>query len=148
LDVSLIETMPMGEIDANRADQYVSLADLRAELSSFWRLSDLPDQTGGPSRYVRIGETGGRLGFITPISNTFCASCNRVRLTCTGRLYLCLGRDEHIDFRAMLRSGAADADLRAAIHTAMARKPEAHDFRIRAPRHGPTVARHMSVTGG
>ena len=148
MDVSLIETMPLGDIDQDRTDQYISLAAVRAELESFWTLTDLPDTTGGPSSYVRIAETGGRLGFITPLSHTFCASCNRVRLTCTGRLFLCLGRDEHVDFRAALRAGAGDDDLAALLHEALGRKPKAHDFVIRERSAAPAVARHMSMTGG
>ncbi|MEZ6023358.1 MAG: GTP 3',8-cyclase MoaA [Hyphomonadaceae bacterium] len=148
MDVSLIETMPLGEIEEDRVDQFVSLADIRAELESYWRLNDLSDSTGGPSKYVRVAETGGRLGFITPLSHTFCASCNRVRLTCTGRLYLCLGRDDHVDFRAAMRAGANDNDLRTLIEIAMRAKPEAHDFIIREPGAAPAVARHMSMTGG
>ncbi len=148
MDLSLIETMPLGEIDEDRTDQYVSLADIRDELETYWSLEDLPDSTGGPSRYVRIRETGGRLGFITPLSHNFCASCNRVRLTCTGRLYLCLGRDDHADFRAALRAGASEDDLRALIDAAMRTKPEAHDFIIRERDAAPALARHMSMTGG
>jgi GTP 3',8-cyclase len=148
MDVSLIETMPLGDIDEDRTEQYVSLDDIRTELSSFWRLADIPHNTGGPSKYVRVAETGGRLGFITPLSNNFCATCNRVRLTCTGRLYLCLGRDNHVEFRAALRAGASDAELRALIDASMAIKPEAHDFVIREPGAAPAVARHMSMTGG
>lgn len=148
MDVSLIETMPLGEVDEDRTDQFVSLATLRAEMESYWRLTDLPDTTGGPSRYVRVHETGGRLGFITPLSHNFCASCNRVRLTCTGRLYLCLGQDEHVDFRAPLRAGASDDDLTQLLHAALSRKPEAHDFMIRERDAAPSVSRHMSMTGG
>jgi cyclic pyranopterin phosphate synthase len=148
MDVSLIETMPLGDIDEDRTDQYVSLADVRADLESFWRFTDLADSTGGPSNYVRVAETGGRLGFITPLSHNFCASCNRVRLTCTGRLYLCLGRDDHVDFRATMRAGASDAEVRALIDAGLAIKPQAHDFIIREPHAAPALARHMSMTGG
>ncbi|MEQ1616757.1 MAG: GTP 3',8-cyclase MoaA [Terricaulis sp.] len=146
MDVSLIETMPMGEVEGDRTDQFVSLAAVRAKLGSFWRLSDIPDSTGGPSRYARIEETGGRLGFITPFSHNFCSDCNRVRLTCTGRLYLCLGQDEHIDFREPLRSGASESDLLGLIGRGLSRKPRAHDFQL-APT-APPVRRHMSMTGG
>ena len=147
-DISLIETMPLGEIDEDRTDQYVSLAALRRELESYWTLTDLPDSTGGPSRYVRIHETGGRLGFITPLSHNFCAACNRVRLTCTGRLYMCLGQNEHLDFRSALREGASDDTIGAMIENAIASKPEAHEFKISAREAAPALARHMSVTGG
>ena len=147
LDVTLIETMPMGEIDADRTDQYLSLAEVRRELESFWTLTELPLSTGGPARYVRIAETGGRLGFITPLSHNFCEACNRVRLTCTGTLHTCLGREDAADLRAEVRSGASDADLVAAIRAAVDAKPKGHDFQI-ARGSGPAVARHMSTTGG
>ena len=146
MDMTLIETMPLGDIDQDRTDQYISLGDVRAKLERIWTLRDEPATTGGPARTVRVEETGGRLGFITPISNVFCATCNRVRLTCTGQLFLCLGRDESVDFASLLRSGADDRTLSAAIDTAIARKPAAHDFRIE-PRFR-AVERHMSVTGG
>lgn len=147
MDVSLIETMPLGEIDQDRSDQFVSLDDVRAELASYWTLREVAETTGGPSTYVRIGETGGRLGFITPLSHNFCAACNRVRLTCTGRLYLCLGHDEHMDFRTALRAGASDDDLSALFAAALLIKPKAHDFRISADG-APALQRHMSMTGG
>jgi GTP 3',8-cyclase len=146
MDVSLIETMPLGDIAQSRADQFLSLAQVRAELESFWQLTPIADTTGGPSTYVRVAETGGRLGFITPLSHNFCASCNRVRLTCTGRLYLCLGQDEHVDFRAALRGGASDDELAAMIQAGLAVKPKAHEFEIAAA--APALARHMSMTGG
>jgi cyclic pyranopterin phosphate synthase len=146
-DMTLIETMPMGEVEADRTDQYLSLATLRAELESFWTLTDLPLSTGGPARYVEVAETGGRLGFITPLSHNFCEACNRVRLTCTGTLHTCLGQEDSADLRAVLRAGASDADLSEAIRTAVDAKPKGHDFHIeRASR--PAVARHMSTTGG
>ncbi|GAM97776.1 molybdenum cofactor biosynthesis protein MoaA [alpha proteobacterium U9-1i] len=148
MDISLIETMPLGEVDQDRVDQYVSLDAVRATLSSFWTLTDVSDSTGGPSRYCRIRETGGRLGFITPLSNTFCDVCNRVRLTCTGRLYLCLGQDDHVDFREPLRAGAKDAELAAILTSALQAKPEAHSFRIAERGAAPAVTRHMSMTGG
>ncbi|MFN3858861.1 MAG: GTP 3',8-cyclase MoaA [Caulobacter sp.] len=147
MDMTLIETMPMGEIEADRTDQYLSLTDLRAELSSYWRLEDLPLSTGGPARYVRIAETGGRLGFITPMSHNFCESCNRVRLTCTGTLHSCLGQDDATDLRAVLRAGGDDAALEAAVRAAVAGKPRGHDFRI-GRGEAPSQARHMSTTGG
>jgi len=147
LDMTLIETMPMGEIEADRTDQYLSLTALRAELESFWTLTDIPLNTGGPARYVEVAETGGRLGFITPLSHNFCEACNRVRLTCTGTLHTCLGQEDSADLRAVIRSGASDADLVEAIRNAVDAKPKGHDFHIeRAAR--PAVARHMSTTGG
>ena len=146
-DMTLIETMPMGEVEADRTDQYLSLTVLRRQLESFWTLNDLPLSTGGPARYVQVAETGGQLGFITPLSHNFCDTCNRVRLTCTGTLHTCLGRDDASDLRAVIRSGASDAELAGAILKAVNAKPEGHDFRIeRAAR--PAVARHMSTTGG
>jgi len=147
LALTLIETMPMGEIEADRTDQYLSLTALRRELESFWTLTDLPLSTGGPARYVRVEETGGQLGFITPLSHNFCEACNRVRLTCTGTLHTCLGQEDATDLRAVLRSGAGDAELEAAIRGAILAKPKGHDFRI-ARAAAPSVARHMSTTGG
>ena len=146
MDLTLIETMPLGEIEEDRTDQYLPLTDVRAALERTWTLTDERHSTGGPARYVRVLETGGRLGFITPISNVFCATCNRVRLTCTGRLFPCLGRDANIDFAPLLRTQASDAALNGAIDDAIARKPAAHDFKI-AP-NSRAVERHMSVTGG
>lgn len=147
MDITLIETMPMGEIEADRTDQYLSLAQVRRTLESFWTLEDLPLSTGGPARYVRVAETGGRLGLITPLSHNFCESCNRVRLTCTGVLHSCLGQEDASDLRAVLRAGGDDGALDAAIAAAIGAKPKGHDFRIeRAAR--PAVARHMSTTGG
>ena len=145
-DLTLIETMPMGEIEADRTDQYLSLQDVRRELESFWTLSDIGHSTGGPARYVRIAETGGRLGLITPLSHNFCESCNRVRLTCTGTLHTCLGQEDATDLRAVLRAGATDAELAAVIRGGVSTKPEGHDFEI--ARRQPAVARHMSTTGG
>jgi cyclic pyranopterin phosphate synthase len=148
LDLTLIETMPLGEIEEDRTDQYLSLAGVRAELDSFWTLTPLEDRTAGPARYVRIAETGGRLGFITPLSHTFCESCNRVRVTCTGTLYMCLGQDDQADLRTPLRAHAGDAALVEAIREALTRKPKGHDFRIERRGAAPAVARHMSTTGG
>jgi len=147
LDLTLIETMPMGEVEADRTDQYLSLAAVRRELESFWTLSELPLSTGGPARYVEVVETGGRLGFITPLSHIFCEACNRVRLTCTGTLHTCLGREDAADLRSIIRAGADDAALAAAIRTAVDAKPQGHDFHIGRGL-GPAVARHMSTTGG
>ena len=148
MDITLIETMPMGMVDEDRTDQFLSLAVVRRELQSYWQLDELPERTGGPSRYVRIAETGGRLGFITPLSQNFCDSCRRVRLTCTGTLYMCLGQDDAVDLRAPLRGQADDAALHAALDRAMRMKPKAHDFHLPVPGAGPAVRRHMSVTGG
>ena len=146
-DVTLIETMPMGEIEVDRTDQYLSLTALRAELESFWTLTDLAVTTGGPARYVEVAETGGRLGFITPLSHNFCEACNRVRLTCTGTLHTCLGQEDAADLRAVIRGGATDEGLVEAIRGAVDAKPKGHDFHIdRAS--APAVARHMSTTGG
>ena len=147
LDMTLIETMPMGEVEADRTDQYLSLTGLRAELESFWTLTDLPLSTGGPARYVDVAETGGRLGFITPLSHNFCEACNRVRLTCTGTLHTCLGQEDAADLRAVIRGGADEAGLIAAIRNAVDAKPKGHDFQI-ARSSAPAVARHMSTTGG
>jgi cyclic pyranopterin phosphate synthase len=145
-DLTLIETMPMGEVEADRTDQYLSLKDVRRELESFWTLTDVGHSTGGPARYARVAETGGRLGLITPLSHNFCEACNRVRLTCTGVLHACLGQDDASDLRAVIRAGASDADLTEAIRNAVDAKPEGHDFQI--ARKQPAVARHMSTTGG
>ncbi|MBV9993991.1 MAG: GTP 3',8-cyclase MoaA [Caulobacteraceae bacterium] len=146
-DMTLIETMPLGEVEADRTDQFLSLAKVRKTLESFWTLRDIPLSTGGPARYVEIVETGGRLGFITPLSHNFCEACNRVRLTCTGTLHTCLGREDAKDLRAVVRAGADDAGLIAAIRAAVDAKPKGHDFQI-ARGGAPAVARHMSTTGG
>ncbi|MCC7268793.1 MAG: GTP 3',8-cyclase MoaA [Caulobacteraceae bacterium] len=146
-DLTLIETMPIGEVDEDRTDQFLSLKDVRRDLESFWTLEDLPLNTGGPARYARIAETGGRLGFITPLSHTFCETCNRVRLTCTGTLHTCLGREDASDLRAVIRGGANDADLADAIRLAVDAKPEGHDFHIGRGL-APAVSRRMSTTGG
>ncbi len=147
-DLTLIETMPMGDVDGDRTDQYLPLSLVRARLAEKWTLTDIDYKTGGPARYVRVGETGGRLGFITPLTHNFCESCNRVRLTCTGTLYMCLGQDDDADLRAPLRASESDEALIAAIHEAIGRKPEGHDFIIDRRHKRPAVARHMSVTGG
>jgi cyclic pyranopterin phosphate synthase len=147
-DLTLIETMPMGDIDGDRTDQYLPLSIVRARLMDRWTLEDIPYRTGGPARYVRVKETGGRIGFITPMTHNFCESCNRVRLTCTGTLYMCLGQDDAADLRAPLRASADDAPLLAAIDEAISRKPKGHDFVIDRRTKQPAVARHMSVTGG
>ncbi|MBS0360535.1 MAG: GTP 3',8-cyclase MoaA [Proteobacteria bacterium] len=147
MDITLIETMPMGEVEVDRTAEFLSLAEVRRDLESFWTLEDLPLSTGGPARYVAVKETGGRLGFITPLSHNFCEACNRVRLTCTGTLHTCLGREDAADLRAVLRAGASDADLIDAIRAAVDAKPKGHDFQI-ARAAPPAVARHMSTTGG
>ncbi|SCB43320.1 GTP 3',8-cyclase MoaA [Rhizobium multihospitium] len=148
MDLTVIETMPMGEIDEDRTDQYLPLSQLRADLERQFTLTDIPYQTGGPARYVEIAETGGRLGFITPMTHNFCESCNRVRLTCTGTLYMCLGQNDAADLRTALRASESDALLHAAIDEAITRKPKGHDFIIDRTHNRPAVARHMSVTGG
>jgi cyclic pyranopterin phosphate synthase len=148
MDFTVIETMPLGDIDADRTDQYLPLSLLRASLAERWTLEDIDYKTGGPARYVRIHETGGRLGFITPLTHNFCESCNRVRVTCTGTLYMCLGQDDAADLRAPLRASDNDDLLMAAIDGAITRKPKGHDFVIDRRSRIPAVARHMSVTGG
>jgi GTP 3',8-cyclase len=148
MDITLIETMPLGAVDEDRTDQFLSLQEVRQELESFWTLHDSPERSGGPARYVRVAETGGRLGFITPLTHNFCETCNRVRLTCTGTLYMCLGQDDDADLRKVLRAGATDAELDNAIREAISRKPKGHDFIIDRRHDKPAVARHMSVTGG
>ncbi len=147
-DLCLIETMPMGDIDADRTEQYLPLSLVRSRLRRRWTLAETDYRTGGPARYYTVAETGQRLGFITPMTHNFCESCNRVRLTCTGTLYMCLGQDDHADLRAVLRGGAGDAALAEAIRAAIARKPRGHDFVIDRRHNRPSVARHMSLTGG
>ena len=144
----LIETMPMGEISEDRTDQYLPLSIVRGRLRKTWTLEDTDYKTGGPARYFNVKETGRRIGFITPMTHNFCESCNRVRLTCTGTLYMCLGQNDAADFRPILRAGVSDDELDAAIRAAIARKPKGHDFIIDRAHGGPAVARHMSVTGG
>jgi GTP 3',8-cyclase len=146
-DLTLIETMPLGEIEADRTDQYLPLSLVRARLSQHFTLRDIPDKTGGPARYVRVAETGGRLGFITPMSHNFCEACNRVRVTCTGTLYMCLGQDDAADLRTPMRASGSDTQLHAAIDEAIARKPKGHDFIIDRDS-APALSRHMSATGG
>lgn len=147
IGITLIETMPMGEVDADRTDQFLSLTDVRHDLESFWTLRDIPLNTGGPARYVEIAETGGVLGFITPLTHNFCEGCNRVRLTCAGTLHTCLGQDDATDLRAALRSGRGDGAVVEAIAIGLASKPTGHDFHIDRGA-APSVARHMSTTGG
>ena len=147
-DLTLIETMPLGDIEGDRTDQYLPLSVVRARLMDKFTLEDSPYRTSGPARYVTVKETGGRLGFITPMTHNFCESCNRVRLTCTGTLYMCLGQNDAADLRAPLRASNDDALLHAAIREAISRKPKGHDFIIDRRTKKPAVARHMSVTGG
>ncbi|HMF67932.1 MAG TPA: GTP 3',8-cyclase MoaA [Phyllobacterium sp.] len=148
MDLTLIETMPMGEIDLDRTDQYLPLSLLRARLSEEFTLNDISYKTGGPARYVEIKETGGRVGFITPMTHNFCESCNRVRLTCTGTLYMCLGQEDAADLREPLRASEGNELLNNAIDEAIGRKPKGHDFIIDRRHNRPAVSRHMSVTGG
>lgn len=146
-DITLIETMPLGEIDEDRTDQFLSLTRVRQDMESYWTLRDIADRTGGPARYVRVEETGGRLGFITPLTHNFCEGCSRVRLTCVGRLYLCLGHETSVDLRAPLRASEDDALLQDAIDAAIALRPKGHDFNVERLSQ-PATVRHMSVTGG
>ena len=148
MDMTIIETMPMGEIDEDRTDQYLPLSKVRKDLAQEFTLEDIPYKTGGPARYVQLHETGGRLGFITPLTHNFCESCNRVRLTCTGTLYLCLGQDDAADLRAPLRASHDNQLTADAIDEAITRKPKGHDFIIDRNHNKPAVSRHMSVTGG
>ena len=147
-DLCLIETMPMGEIDADRSDQYLPLSLVRARLRTRFDLAESAHRTGGPARYFDVAGTGTRLGFITPMTHNFCEGCNRVRLTCTGTLFMCLGQDDSADLRRVLRAGATDDELEQAIRAAIARKPRGHDFVIDRLTRAPSVARHMSLTGG
>jgi cyclic pyranopterin phosphate synthase len=148
MDLTVIEVMPLGDVGEGRIDQYVPLSMLRARLTERFTLEDLDYRTGGPARYVRVKETGGRLGFITPMTHNFCESCNRVRLTCTGTLFMCLGQEDAADLRAPLRASEGNDALYAAIDQAIARKPKGHDFVIDRRHKRPAVGRHMSVTGG
>jgi len=148
MDMTLIETMPLGEIDGDRVAQYLPLSLVRARLAERYTLEESDHRTGGPARYVRVAETGGRLGFITPLTHNFCESCNRVRLTCTGTLFMCLGQSDDADLRTPLRASGGDALLNAAIDAAIARKPKGHDFVIDRRHARPALARHMSLTGG
>ena len=147
-DFTLIETMPLGEIDGDRMHQYLPLSLVRARLAREFTLEESDYRTGGPARYVRVAETGGRLGFITPLTHNFCESCNRVRLTCTGTLYMCLGQNDAADLRAPLRASQDDSLLHRAIDAAIARKPKGHDFIIDRRHTKPALERHMSLTGG
>ena len=149
LDITLIETMPVGEVEQDRTDQYLPLSSVRQALESFWTLTPLADRTAGPARYARVEETGGKLGFITPLTHNFCESCNRVRVTCTGTLFMCLGQEDSADLRAPLRQHPGDDEpLKAAIREALTRKPKGHDFKIERRGERPAVSRVMSTTGG
>ncbi len=149
MDLTLIEVMPLGEIgEEGRLDQYLPLSMVRARLAERYTLTDIDYRSGGPARYVRVAETGGRLGFITPLTHNFCESCNRVRVTCTGTLYMCLGQEDAADLRKPLRASESDDPLFAAIDEAIGRKPKGHDFVIDRRHKRPALARHMSVTGG
>ncbi len=147
MDMTLIEVMPLGEIEGDRTDQFLPLSVAREGLAEHFTLTPLAHRTGGPARYVKVEETGGRLGFITPLTHNFCEGCNRVRLTCTGQLYLCLGQEDSADLRAPLRASADDELVRQAVIDAIARKPKGHDFVIERARPAASP-RHMSVTGG
>ncbi|MDH3699963.1 MAG: GTP 3',8-cyclase MoaA [Alphaproteobacteria bacterium] len=148
-DLTFIEVMPMGDIGSEtRIDQYWPLSMVRAELNRRWTLEDTDHNSGGPARYTECRETGQRIGFITPMTHNFCESCNRVRLTCTGTLYMCLGQEDAADLRTPLRSSESDEPLMAALEEAIGRKPKGHDFIIDRRRRQPAVGRHMSVTGG
>ena len=147
-DLTLIETMPLGEIEEDRTDQYLPLSLVRSRLEEKFTLDPLAYKTGGPARYYEVKQTGGRLGFITPLTHNFCESCNRVRITCTGTLYMCLGQEDAADLRAPLRASESNDALNAAIDEAILRKPKGHDFIIERNAAKPAVGRHMSVTGG
>jgi cyclic pyranopterin phosphate synthase len=148
MDLTLIEVMPLGDVGEARLDQYLPLSMVRGRLAERYSLEDIDYRTGGPARYVRVAETGGRLGFITPLTHNFCESCNRVRLTCTGTLFMCLGQEDAADLRTPLRASESDELLHAAIESAIARKPKGHDFVIDRHHTRPALPRHMSVTGG
>jgi cyclic pyranopterin phosphate synthase len=148
MDITFIEVMPLGEIGENRLDQYLPVSMVRAKLAERFSLDDIDYQTGGPARYVRVKETGGRIGFITPMTHNFCETCNRVRITCTGTLFMCLGQEDAADLRAPLRASESNELLYAAIDEAIGRKPKGHDFVIDRRHKRPALTRHMSVTGG
>jgi cyclic pyranopterin phosphate synthase len=148
MDLTFIEVMPLGDVGAGRLDQYLPLSMVRARLAERFTLTDIDYRTGGPARYMRVAETGGRLGFITPLTHNFCESCNRVRLTCTGTLFMCLGQEDAADLRSVLRASEGNELVYAAIDEAITRKPKGHDFVIDRRHQRPALARHMSVTGG
>jgi cyclic pyranopterin phosphate synthase len=146
--VTLIEVMPLGEVEGDRFDHYLPLDAVRRELESRWTLTPSDARSGGPARYVDVVETGGRLGLITPLTGNFCEGCNRVRLTATGQLFMCLGGEGQVDLRAALRSDDPQAAINAAFERAMGEKPERHSFAIDRPGAAPALSRHMSTTGG
>ena len=148
MDLTVIEVMPLGDVDKSRLDQYLPLSIVRAQVAERYTLDEIDYRTGGPARYVRVKETGGRLGFITPLTHNFCKSCNRVRITCTGTLYMCLGQNDAADLRNPLRASTSNDLLNAAIDEAITRKPKGHDFLIDRRHQGPALPRHMSMTGG
>ncbi len=148
MDLTVIEVMPLGDVDESRLDQYLPLSIVRARMAEKYTLDDIDDSTGGPARYVRVKETGGRLGFITPLTHNFCESCNRVRITCTGTLYMCLGQNDAADLRSPLRASESDSAVLSAIDDAITRKPKGHDFVIDRRHKKPALPRHMSTTGG
>jgi cyclic pyranopterin phosphate synthase len=148
MDITIIEVMPLGDIGEDRLDQYLPLSLVRSRLAERFSFEDIDYKTGGPARYVHVKETGGRLGFITPMTHNFCESCNRVRITCTGMLYMCLGQEDAADLRSPLRASESDEPLYAAIDEAITRKPKGHDFVIDRRHKRPALSRHMSVTGG
>ena len=148
MDITVIEVMPLGDIGEERLAQYLPLSLVRARLAERYTLDEIDYRTGGPARYVRVRETGGRLGFITPLTHNFCESCNRVRITCTGTLYMCLGQEDAADLRSPLRASESNELVNAAIDEAITRKPRGHDFVIDRRHRRPALARHMSVTGG
>ena len=147
-DITFIETMPLGDIGGDRVTQYLPVSEVRKRLERDWTLAESDHNTGGPSRYVDVAETGRRIGFISPLSHNFCATCNRVRVTCTGKLFMCLGQNEDADLRAPLRASEGDELLNAAIDEAIGRKPKSHEFVIEPGNGGPALSRHMSLTGG
>ena len=148
MDLTVIEVMPLGDVDESRLAQYLPLSIVRARLAEHYTLEEIDYRTGGPARYVRVKETGGRLGFITPLTHNFCESCNRVRITCTGTLYMCLGQNDAADLRSPLRASENNTLLHAAIDEAITRKPKGHDFVIDRRHQRPALLRHMSMTGG
>ena len=148
MDLTVIEVMPLGDVGESRLDQYLPLSIVRAQVAEQYTLDEIDYRTGGPARYVRVKETGGRLGFITPLTHNFCESCNRVRITCTGTLYMCLGQNDAADLRNPLRASTSNDLLNAAIDEAITRKPKGHDFLIDRRHQGPALPRHMSMTGG
>ncbi|MGB9325633.1 MAG: GTP 3',8-cyclase MoaA [Pseudolabrys sp.] len=148
MDLTVIEVMPLGDVDESRLDQYLPLSIVRSRLAGLYTLEDIDYRTGAPARYVRVNETGGRLGFITPLTHNFCESCNRVRITCTGTLYMCLGQNDAADLRRPLRASDSDELLNEAIDEAVTRKPKGHDFVIDRRHQKPALQRYMSMTGG